>query len=73
MKLYGAPGFSSLADRMEGDYLFGDAFTVADAYLFAMARGASGIGFDLPAPLLEYIQRVDARPAVQAALQHEAA
>ena len=62
-----------LAGRLERDYLFGEAFTVADTYLFAMARGAAEIGFALPEPLPDYIRRIDARPAVQAALRREGA
>jgi glutathione S-transferase len=65
--------FGLLAGRLERDYLFGDAFTVADAYLFAMARGAAELGFPLPQPLPDYIRRIDARPAVQAALRRERA
>ena len=64
--------FDFLAERLEGDYLFGAAFTVADAYLFAMARGAAALGFPLPAPLPDYLRRIEARPAVQAALRREA-
>jgi len=59
--------------QSERGYLFGDAFTVADAYLFAMVRGAAGIGFALPQPLPDYLRRIEARPAVQAALRREAA
>jgi glutathione S-transferase len=65
--------FGFLADRLEDDYLFGDAFTVADAYLFVMTRGAAELGFVLPQPLPDYLRRIDARPAVQAALRREAA
>jgi glutathione S-transferase len=60
-----------VADRLEHDYLFGDAFTVADAYLFVMARGAAEVGFALPEPLPAYVARIERRPAVQRALQRE--
>ena len=36
-----------------------------------MLRWARGLEFDLPEPLPAYASRMDARPAVQLALQHE--
>ena len=59
--------------RLARGYLFGDAFSVADAYLFVMARGALQMDFPLGAPLRDYVARMEARPAVQAALNREAA
>ncbi len=54
-------------------YLMGEQFTVADAYLFVVANWSNFIGFDLgPFPKLrEYLTRVSARPAVQAAMKAE--
>jgi glutathione S-transferase len=63
--------FRFIAERLEHDYLFGDTFTVADAYLFVMARGAAELGFALPEPLPDYVARIERRPAVQSALQRE--
>lgn len=63
--------FRFLAERLQKGYLFDDAFTVADAYLFVMARGAAELGFPLPAPLPGYVARIAARPTVQAALRRE--
>jgi glutathione S-transferase len=60
-----------VADRMEGDYLFGSEFSVADAYLYVMLRWAGMQGLDLPAPLPAFLDRVNARTAVRLALQHE--
>jgi len=54
-------------------YLMGETFTVADAYLFTVLHWSRWVKFDL-APwgrLQEYLARVAARPAVQAALQAE--
>jgi glutathione S-transferase len=65
--------FGFLAPRLEGGYLFGEAFSVADAYLFVMARGALQLGFPLGGPFEDYVARIEARPAVQAALNREAA
>ena len=64
--------FGFLAGRLERGYLFGEAFTVADAYLFVMARGAAELGFALPEPYADYLERIEARPAVQEALRREA-
>lgn len=47
-------------------YLFGDGFTVADAYLYAVLRWARITKVPLPESLQGYMTRVAARPAVQA-------
>jgi glutathione S-transferase len=54
-------------------YLFGEQFTVADAYLFTVTNWAAYVKLDLTAfPKLAAFQgRVAARPAVQAALVAE--
>ena len=55
------------------DYLMGNAFTVADAYLYTVLRWSPHLGFDLsPWPALKgYMERIAARPAVKAALAEE--
>ncbi len=55
------------------DYLLGDLFTVADAYLFVVLSWRDYIGLDLsPWPvLLQYSDRIMARPAVKQALRNE--
>jgi glutathione S-transferase len=63
--------FGFLAARLQGDYLFGRECTVADAYLYVMLRWARGSGLDVPAPLPAFFERMEARPAVRLALQHE--
>lgn len=60
-----------IAERLSGDYLFGNAVSVADAYLYVMLRWARMQGLDLPEPLPGFVERMDARPAVRTALQHE--
>jgi len=60
--------------QLEGkQYLMGDAFSVADAYLFTVANWTGHVGIDLSAMknLTAYQARVAARPAVQAALKAE--
>jgi glutathione S-transferase len=66
--------FGYVARMLEGqDYLLGEQFTVADAYLFTVASWGAYVGFDLSDwPLLQaYLARVAARPAVQQALRDE--
>jgi glutathione S-transferase len=63
-----------LAKQLEGkQYLMGDKFCVADAYLFTILNWAAPSKFDLskwPA-IVEYHKRVGARPKVQEALKAE--
>ena len=60
--------------QLEGkSYLMGDAFTVADAYLFTVTNWAKFVGLDL-APfknVAAFMARVAARPAVQEAMKAE--
>lgn len=55
------------------DYLAGDQFTVADAYLFTILNWSYPLKFDLSRwPALQpYMERIKVRPAVQAALVAE--
>jgi glutathione S-transferase len=54
-------------------YLMGDKFTVADAYLFTVLRWTARIEIDLGKwpNLKAYVDRVAARPKVQAAMKAE--
>ncbi|TQI80410.1 glutathione S-transferase [Serratia fonticola] len=54
-------------------YLLGNRFSVADAYLFTVLRWAQALQFDLKkhTHLTAYIDRVAARPAVEATLSAE--
>lgn len=56
------------------NYLMGEAFTVADAYLFVVQSWGKYVGIDVSAlvNLSALATRVTARPAVQAALRAEA-
>jgi glutathione S-transferase len=56
------------------DYLTGSQFTIADAYLFTTVRWSKFVGIDLaPWPaLVKFLDRVEQRKAVQAALAAEA-
>ncbi|WP_180126047.1 glutathione transferase GstA [Rhodoferax sp. BLA1] len=56
------------------NYLMGDVFTVADAYLFVVQSWGKFVGIDVSAlvNLSAFATRVAARPAVQAALRAEA-
>ncbi len=66
--------FDYLSKRLEGNqYLMGDAFTVADAYLFTVVNWTRFAKIDLGKwPVLqEYMARVSARPGVQEAMKEE--
>lgn len=66
--------FDWLSKQLDGKpYLMGDAFTVADAYLFNILSWARLVKFDLgPWPALgDYAGRIGARPAVVETLKSE--
>ena len=63
--------FGFVADRLDGSYLFGNECSVADAYLYVMLRWAKMSALEVPAPLPAFVDRMEARPAVRLALQHE--
>lgn len=67
--------FDFLAKELEGrQFLMGDTFTIADAYLFTVLNWPRYVGMDIgkwPA-LKAYQQRIATRPAVQAAMKAEA-
>ncbi len=61
-------------EQLEGkQYLMGDAFTVADAYLFTVANWTAHTGIDISGlkHLGEFQARMAKRPAVQASLKAE--
>ena len=55
------------------NYLMGELFTVADAYLFVVQSWSKSVGMDLSdlVNLSAFVTRMAARPAVQAALRAE--
>ena len=61
-------------EQLEGkQYLLGDTFSVADAYLFTVTNWSKFVGLDISglANLGAFMGRVGARPAVQEALKAE--
>lgn len=69
-----ATKFDYLSKQLDGkSYLMGDTFTVADGYLFTILTWAKGMDIDLAkwSVLKGYVERVAARPAVNAALKAE--
>lgn len=69
-----AKRFDFLTQRLTNrPYLMGERFTVADAYLYVVLRWSTRFKIDLGAwpALTEYLERITARPAVQAALKAE--
>jgi glutathione S-transferase len=66
--------YALIDKQLQGrQYLFGDKFTVADAYLFTVTNWARAVKVDLSkfAHLHAFQERVLARPAVRAAMQAE--
>jgi glutathione S-transferase len=63
--------FGYAAKAMKGDYLFGARLSAADPYLFVMCMWAKKNGLPLPDPLRAFMARMEARPAVRLALEHE--
>jgi glutathione S-transferase len=60
-----------LDGAMRGDFLFGESFTVSDAYLFVMLRWANGFGLPLPPGLAGFFDRIAGRDTVRRALAEE--
>ncbi|HYC37917.1 MAG TPA: glutathione transferase GstA [Usitatibacter sp.] len=66
--------YSLVEKQLAGrQFLFGDTFSVADAYLFTVTNWARHVKLDLSefANLKAFQERVAARPAVQAAMKAE--
>jgi glutathione S-transferase len=66
--------YALIDQKLEGrQYLFGEQFTVADAYLFTVTSWAATVKVDLSkfANLRRFQERVAARPAVRAAMKAE--
>lgn len=66
--------FKYLDETLKKDeYLQGDHFTIADAYLFTILRWGFAMKFDMSKykHLMAYFERIANRPAVQAALTAE--
>lgn len=66
--------YAYLAEILQGKtYLFGEDFSVADAYLFTVTSWAKFLKLDLsPWPTIQqYQERIAARPAVQRAMKEE--
>lgn len=69
-----ASRFAWLDEQLAGkQYLMGDHFSVADAYLFTVSNWAKPMGIDLTPHknVVAYRERVAARPAVQEAVNAE--
>ena len=66
--------FAWVNTQLEGrQYLTGAEFSVADAYLYTVARWTKPLGLDVSGlrHLGDFMNRMEARPAVQAALKAE--
>ena len=60
-----------LAQTMQGDFLFGDAVSVADCYLFVMLTWAKKNAVAVADAFGPYVDRMMALPSVQTAMTHE--
>ena len=60
-----------IEDQLEGDYLFANRFSVADAYLYVMLTWAKKNIVNIPDALEGFFERMTQRPAVQLSLRHE--
>ena len=66
------PRFAYVEEALKGKtFVLGDQFSVVDAYLFTVLSWSKYVQVQLPAALGDYLGRVAARPAVQAALKAE--
>ncbi len=73
-KQYLKKRYTYLNEKLAGSkFLMGDQFTVADAYLYTVTRWASFLKVDLTefGNILGFMERMQNRPAVQAALKAE--
>lgn len=60
-----------IARGMRGPYLFGDHFTVADAYLFVMLRWARNHDIELPPRIADLFDRISVRQSVRQSIDEE--
>lgn len=60
-----------LARTMKGDFLFGEAVSVADCYLFVMLTWARKNAVVVDETFGPYVERMMALPSVQKAMTHE--
>lgn len=73
-KAYLGRRYGTVEKQLDGrDYLLGNAFSAADAYLFVVTNWSKPVGLDLSGfpNLLAFQKRIAERPAVQAAMKAE--
>ena len=63
--------FAYLAEGLSDNYLLGEAFSVADAFLYVMLRWAQASDMKLAGVFDNYVARIASRPAVKKALALE--
>lgn len=66
-----AQRFRWIASKIEGDFLFGDRFTGADAFLYVMLRWAAMVGLETPRRFEAFVETVERRGSVKAVLASE--
>lgn len=63
--------FGEIGAQIKGPFLFGDKFTVADAYLFVVSTWTDHFDLELPETISAFRKEVEKRPSVQKAMEHE--
>lgn len=66
-----APRFQWIGSELKGDYIFGDRFTGADAFLYVMLRWAAMVELETLDVFEAFIKRVERRASVKAVLAAE--
>lgn len=68
-------GFDLIEAGLDGEWVMGDAYSVADPYLFVFSGWLAGDGVDIARfpKVADHFQRMARRPAVQRVLAWEAA
>ncbi len=65
------PRFRWIGSNFEGDYIFGDRFTGADAFLYVMLRWAGMVGLETPDMFEAFIEQAERRQSVRSVLAAE--
>lgn len=66
-----AQRFHWIASKIEGDFLFGDRVTGADAFLYVMLRWSAIVGLETPRSFEGFVEAAGRRSSVKAVLAAE--
>lgn len=65
------PRFRWIGSNFEGDYIFGDRFTGADAFLYVMLRWAAMVGLETADVFEAFLEQAERRESVRTVLAAE--